>query len=86
MQAVWPREGTLHPLPTITTMVRSSDVALILVAIVFPPAAVGFMTGWSMDLLINVCCIAILGDLVGRMHAFWNIYKRMKAEEKQGNE
>jgi uncharacterized membrane protein YqaE (UPF0057 family) len=36
-------------------MVKTSDVILILVAIIFPPAAAGFVTGCSCDLLINIC-------------------------------
>lgn len=35
-------------------MVKSSDILLILVAILFPPAAAAFITGCSCDLLINV--------------------------------
>lgn len=36
------------------TMVNGSDILLALVAIIFPPAAVAFMTGCSCDLLINI--------------------------------
>lgn len=64
-------------------MVRASDIILILVAILFPPAAVAFLTGCSCDLLINIC-LTILGYLPGHIHAFWLIYKKMKAEEKFG--
>ena len=35
-------------------MVKSSDIILVLVAILFPPAAVGILTGCSCDLLINM--------------------------------
>jgi uncharacterized membrane protein YqaE (UPF0057 family) len=35
-------------------MVKGSDILLILVAIIFPPAAVAIITGCSCDLLINV--------------------------------
>ncbi|KAI0032590.1 hypothetical protein K488DRAFT_49541 [Vararia minispora EC-137] len=63
--------------------VRGSDVVLILVAIIFPPAAAAFITGCSCDLLINIC-LTILGYLPGHLHAFWLIYKRMKAEETYG--
>lgn len=34
--------------------VRGSDILLILLAILFPPAAVAFITGCSSDLLINL--------------------------------
>ncbi|KAL5498783.1 hypothetical protein ACEPAH_2138 [Sanghuangporus vaninii] len=64
-------------------MVRGSDVLLILVAILFPPAAAAFITGCSCDLLINVL-LTILGYIPGHIHAFWLIYKKMKAEEMYG--
>ncbi|KAL4069854.1 hypothetical protein V8B97DRAFT_645286 [Scleroderma yunnanense] len=65
-------------------MVRSSDVVLILVAIIFPPAAAGFITGCSCDLFINIC-LTILGYIPGHLHAFWLIYKKMEAEERYGH-
>ncbi|KAF8970457.1 hypothetical protein BDZ97DRAFT_1652593 [Flammula alnicola] len=65
-------------------MVRSSDVILILVAILFPPAAAGIVTGCSCDLLINIL-LTILGYIPGHIHAFWLIYKKMQAEERYGN-
>jgi len=41
-----------------TTMVKGSDIILILVAVIFPPAAAAIITGCSCDLLINiVSCI-----------------------------
>ncbi|KAF9456863.1 hypothetical protein BDZ94DRAFT_1274572 [Collybia nuda] len=64
-------------------MVRASDVLLILVAILFPPAAAGFVTGCSCDLLINIC-LTILGYIPGHIHAFWLIYKKLQAEERYG--
>ncbi|KAF8308217.1 UPF0057-domain-containing protein, partial [Clavulina sp. PMI_390] len=64
-------------------MVKSSDVLLILVAILFPPAAAGFITGCSCDLLINIC-LTILGYIPGHIHAFWLIYRKAKAEERYG--
>ncbi|KAF8632902.1 hypothetical protein AX17_004748 [Amanita inopinata Kibby_2008] len=64
-------------------MVRSSDVLLILIAILFPPAAAGIVTGCSCDLLINIA-LTILGYIPGHIHAFWLIYKRMQAEERYG--
>ncbi|KAG2106858.1 hypothetical protein BD769DRAFT_139578 [Suillus cothurnatus] len=66
-----------------TSMVKASDVLLILVAIIFPPAAAAFVTGCSCDLLINIC-LTILGYFPGHIHAFWLIYKKMQAEEKYG--
>jgi hypothetical protein len=38
----------------ILTMARSSDVLLIIIAIIFPPAAVAFISGCSCDLAINL--------------------------------
>ncbi|KAF9068845.1 hypothetical protein BDP27DRAFT_1383422 [Rhodocollybia butyracea] len=64
-------------------MVRGSDVVLILVAIIFPPLAVGFISGCSCDLLINIC-LTLLGYIPGHIHAFWLIYKKMQAEERYG--
>jgi len=64
-------------------MVKASDVLLILVAILFPPAAAAFITGCSCDLLINIL-LTILGYIPGHIHAFWLIYKKMKAEEQYG--
>jgi len=63
--------------------IRASDVCLILVAIIFPPAAAAFITGCSCDLLINIC-LTLLGYIPGHIHAFWLIYRRMKAEEAYG--
>ncbi|KAJ7660037.1 hypothetical protein B0H17DRAFT_1095453 [Mycena rosella] len=64
-------------------MVKGSDVLLIFVAILFPPAAAGFITGCSCDLLINIL-LTVLGYIPGHIHAFWLIYKKMKAEERYG--
>ncbi|KAI0777273.1 hypothetical protein BD413DRAFT_467812 [Trametes elegans] len=63
--------------------VKGSDVLLIVVAILFPPAAAAFITGCSCDLLINIL-LTILGYIPGHLHAFWLIYKKMQAEERYG--
>ncbi|KAH8917050.1 UPF0057-domain-containing protein [Atractiella rhizophila] len=60
--------------------VRSSDIILILVCILFPPAAVFFISGCSCDLLINIC-LTLLGYIPGHLHGFWLIYKKIRAEE-----
>lgn len=65
-------------------MVKAADVLLIIVAILFPPAAAGFITGCSCDLLINIC-LTILGYIPGHIHAFWLIYRKMQAEERYGH-
>ncbi|GAA6063517.1 hypothetical protein JCM10212_004730 [Sporobolomyces blumeae] len=64
-------------------MVRSSDILLILVAILFPPAAAAILTGCSCDLLINIA-LTVLGYIPGHLHAFWLIYKNAQAEERYG--
>ncbi|GHJ90252.1 hypothetical protein NliqN6_6654 [Naganishia liquefaciens] len=64
-------------------MVRSSDVLLIIVAILFPPAAVFMISGCTCDLLINIC-LTLLGYFPGHIHAFYLIYKKMQAEERYG--
>ncbi|SNX85553.1 uncharacterized protein MEPE_04262 [Melanopsichium pennsylvanicum] len=62
-------------------MTDGADIILILVALIFPPAAVAFITGCSCDLAINIL-LTVLGYLPGHIHAFWLIYKKMKAEER----
>ncbi|KAF9446583.1 UPF0057-domain-containing protein [Macrolepiota fuliginosa MF-IS2] len=64
-------------------MVKASDVLLVIVAIIFPPAAVFITNGCGCDLLINVL-LTILGYIPGHIHAFWLIYRRMQAEERYG--
>ncbi|KAK4057435.1 hypothetical protein OIO90_001504 [Microbotryomycetes sp. JL221] len=64
-------------------LVRSSDIVLVLVAILFPPAAAFFITGCSCDLVINLL-LTILGYIPGHLHAFWLIYKNAQAEERYG--
>jgi len=65
-------------------MVRASDVLIIIVAIIFPPAAAAMIAGCGCDLLINIL-LTILGYFPGHIHAFWLIYRKMKAEERYGN-
>lgn len=48
------RHSNSSLLQSTLTMVKASDVVLILVAIIFPPAAALVVTGCSCDLLINV--------------------------------
>jgi len=62
---------------------RGYDILLIIVAIIFPPLAVAMITGCSCDLLINIA-LTILGVLPGHAHAFWIIYKKIKAEDEYG--
>ncbi|KAM0747558.1 UPF0057-domain-containing protein [Meredithblackwellia eburnea MCA 4105] len=62
---------------------RSSDIILIIVAILFPPASVAFLTGCSCDLFINIA-LTILGYIPGHVHAFFLIYRNAQAEERYG--
>ncbi|ORX39711.1 hypothetical protein BD324DRAFT_614691 [Kockovaella imperatae] len=64
-------------------MVQGSDILLIIVCILFPPAAVAFITGCSCDLLINVL-LTLLGYIPGHIHGLYIIWKRIKAEETYG--
>ncbi|KAG8938361.1 hypothetical protein FRC04_009020 [Tulasnella sp. 424] len=57
-------------------IVTGGDICLILVTILLPPLAVFFMTGCSADLCINI--------LLGHIHAFWLIYRRIKARSRYG--
>ncbi|EIW81548.1 UPF0057-domain-containing protein [Coniophora puteana RWD-64-598 SS2] len=62
---------------------RGSDILLIIVAIFFPPAAAAFIAGCGCELCLNIL-LTCLGYIPGHIHAFWLIYKRMKAEEQYG--
>ncbi|KAG7531530.1 hypothetical protein FFLO_04270 [Filobasidium floriforme] len=64
-------------------MVRGSDIILVLVAILFPPASVFFISGCGCDLLINILLTA-LGYIPGHIHAFYLIYKQMEADARFG--
>ncbi|GAA5916526.1 hypothetical protein JCM6882_003572 [Rhodosporidiobolus microsporus] len=64
-------------------MARTSDIILVLVAILFPPATAAFLTGCSCDLLINIA-LSLLGYIPGHIHAFYLIYKNAQAEERYG--
>jgi len=78
-----PSVTLVHSPRTLYKMVKGSDILLIVVAILLPPAAVGFLTGCSCDLLINIL-LTLLGYIPGHIHAFWIIYKKNKAEEQWG--
>ncbi|TNY17923.1 hypothetical protein DMC30DRAFT_404567 [Rhodotorula diobovata] len=65
-------------------MVRSSDILLILVAIIFPPAAAAIVGGiCSADFWINLL-LTLLGYIPGHVHAFYLIYSKMQADERFG--
>ncbi|KAI9807061.1 MAG: hypothetical protein M1825_005778 [Sarcosagium campestre] len=50
-----------------------SAFLLCLVAILFPPAAVGIVAGCGADLLVNIG-LTLLGYLPGHIHAFYILY------------
>ncbi|KIO33572.1 hypothetical protein M407DRAFT_65434 [Tulasnella calospora MUT 4182] len=64
-------------------IVTGGDICLILVTILLPPLAVFFMTGCSADLCINIL-LTLLGYIPGHIHAFWLIYRRIKARSRYG--
>ncbi|KIJ07783.1 hypothetical protein PAXINDRAFT_58172, partial [Paxillus involutus ATCC 200175] len=53
------------------------------VAILFPPAAVAFISGCGIDLCINIL-LTILGYLPGCIHALWLTFKRSQANQMYG--
>ncbi|EAU81424.1 hypothetical protein CC1G_05254 [Coprinopsis cinerea okayama7 len=60
---------------------RGTDIVLILISLLFPPAAVLIMTGLSPDFVINIA-LTILGYTPGLIHSLWLLYKKVEAEEK----
>ncbi|CAD6575045.1 MAG: hypothetical protein CYPHOPRED_005562 [Cyphobasidiales sp. Tagirdzhanova-0007] len=61
----------------------SSDVLLVLIAIILPPAAVGILTGCSCALLICFL-LSLLGYIPGHLYAFYIIYRKIQADERYG--
>ncbi|KAG2181041.1 hypothetical protein INT43_008623 [Umbelopsis isabellina] len=55
----------------------------ILIALLFPPAAVAMITGCGADVCINRL-YPKLGYLPGHVHAFWIIWRKYDAEERSG--
>ncbi|KDQ16468.1 hypothetical protein BOTBODRAFT_30801 [Botryobasidium botryosum FD-172 SS1] len=51
-----------------------NTILLVIIAILFPPLAVFFLTGCGADLLINIL-LTILGVIPGHIHAFYLIWK-----------
>lgn len=64
-------------------MVLTSDILLVLCAILFPPAPVAFLTGCSCDLLI-CAFLTLLGALPGHIYALYIIYTYIRAREEFG--
>ncbi|KAJ7207050.1 hypothetical protein GGX14DRAFT_456015, partial [Mycena pura] len=62
---------------------KSSDIVLILAAIIFPPVSTFLVCGCGPDLLIGIL-LCIFGYLPGAIHALWLIYRKLEAEERFG--
>ncbi|KAF8130564.1 hypothetical protein EV363DRAFT_1332246 [Boletus edulis] len=58
-------------------------VILIILAWLFPPAAVALVSGCGSDLCLNIF-LTILGYLPGCLHAFWLVLKRAEANDRYG--
>ncbi|KAG1824617.1 uncharacterized protein BJ212DRAFT_539416 [Suillus subaureus] len=72
---------TSIPHPDCDTMESngSADCVLILVAIIFPPAAAAFISGCGCDLFVNIL-LTLLGYFPGLIHALWLIFKRVNVQ------
>ncbi|KAJ7599299.1 hypothetical protein C8J56DRAFT_916366 [Mycena floridula] len=62
---------------------KSSDVVLIIAAVIFPPIAVFLVNGWGEDLLISAL-LTLVGYFPGLIHVFYLIYRKFQAEETYG--
>ncbi|KAG2044078.1 hypothetical protein BDR03DRAFT_1087448 [Suillus americanus] len=60
----------------------AADCLLILVAIIFPPAAAAFISGCGCDLFMNIL-LTLLGYLPGLLHALWLVFKRTSVQERR---
>ncbi|KAG1838292.1 hypothetical protein DFJ58DRAFT_132873 [Suillus subalutaceus] len=60
----------------------AADCVLILVAVIFPPAAAAFISGCGCDLFVNIL-LTLLGYLPGLLHALWLIFKRTSVQERR---
>ncbi|KAH8828819.1 hypothetical protein DL96DRAFT_1814146 [Flagelloscypha sp. PMI_526] len=61
---------------------RSSNVILIIVAVVFPPAVAAMISGCSCDLFLSIL-LSLFGYWPGILHAFWLIHIKITAEEER---
>ncbi|KAG1820037.1 hypothetical protein EV424DRAFT_902477 [Suillus variegatus] len=57
----------------------AADCVLIIVAIIFPPAAAAFISGCGCDLIVNIL-LTLLGYLPGLLHALWLIFRRVNVQ------
>ncbi|KAL7009716.1 hypothetical protein EMMF5_000624 [Cystobasidiomycetes sp. EMM_F5] len=63
--------------------VHTADILLVVIAILFPPAAAAILTGCSCALLLSIL-LTVLGYIPGHLYAFWLIYKKIQADERYG--
>ncbi|KAG2346070.1 UPF0057-domain-containing protein [Suillus weaverae] len=57
----------------------TADCVLILVAVIFPPAAAAFISGCGCDLFMNIL-LTLLGYLPGLIHALWLVFRRTNGQ------
>ncbi|OZJ03644.1 hypothetical protein BZG36_03923 [Bifiguratus adelaidae] len=60
-----------------------ADIIEIIVAIIFPPAAVAMVRGCGGQLCLNIL-LTILGYIPGHIHAFYIIWKKYQAQNAYG--
>ncbi|KAG2148887.1 hypothetical protein DEU56DRAFT_84199 [Suillus clintonianus] len=60
----------------------AADCVLIIVAVIFPPAAVAFISGCGCDLFVNIL-LTLLGFFPGLIHALWLVFKRTNVPERR---
>ncbi|KAG2356550.1 hypothetical protein BDR07DRAFT_1491752 [Suillus spraguei] len=60
----------------------AADCVLILVAVIFPPAAAAFVSGCGCDLFVNIL-LTLLGYLPGLIHALWLVFKRANGQTRR---
>ncbi|KAG2067285.1 UPF0057-domain-containing protein [Suillus decipiens] len=60
----------------------TADCVLILVAVIFPPAAAAFVSGCGCDLFLNIL-LTLLGYLPGLIHALWLVFKRANGQTRR---
>ncbi|KAF7289965.1 Cupin-5 domain-containing protein [Mycena indigotica] len=64
---------------------KSSDILLIVIAVLFPPVSTFFICGCGIDLVIGIL-LSILGYIPGLIHSLWLIFRKMEAEERFGQD
>lgn len=62
---------------------EADAILLTVLAFIFPPAAVAFVSGCGVDLCFNIL-LTLLGYLPGCIHALWIVFKRTEANQRYG--